>query len=199
MALKSKTTKPGREPKPDWMLPASLRRDAPADQTLITTRPGYQPPKQRDPKPAWMLPASLLIGRPAKVERKHRPANTGPSAATRRDVIARDKRCVCCGADCAGGIPGVDFSLQHIVARGAGGTTDEHANDPSRLVLMCGDGVRGCHGRAESQRTWAERMGYLRRHGINQNKGTVRWHGRRVRLTNDFRVFDARTGKEVSA
>lgn len=31
----------------------------------------------------------------------------------------------------------------------------------ARLLLLCGDGTTGCHGRAESERLWAQEVGLL--------------------------------------
>ncbi|MFC6938198.1 hypothetical protein ACFQHO_53270 [Actinomadura yumaensis] len=34
------------------------------------------------------------------------------------------------------------------------------------LVLVCGSGTTGCHGRIEGNRAWAESLGYLVRRGV---------------------------------
>lgn len=89
--------------------------------------------------------------------RKGAPRKTGPSQGTRAAVIRRDNyRCVRCGR-MMGSSP---FSIQHRKARGMGGTTDPQINSPSNLILLCGDGVRGCHGWVESNREEARESGW---------------------------------------
>jgi hypothetical protein len=56
--------------------------------------------------------------------------------------------------------PWRQYSLQHRVARGAGGTKDPAANAAVNLILLDGDGVSGCHGRAEHDIPWATENGY---------------------------------------
>ncbi len=41
-----------------------------------------------------------------------------------------------------------------------GGTRRDTANDSANLILMCGTGTTGCHGRAEHNPTWAAENGY---------------------------------------
>lgn len=90
--------------------------------------------------------------------------NTGPTPAQRRAVIERDGgRCVCCGkqvADPDTGEPWLQYSLQHRQARGMGGTKRAEVNDWSNLIVMCGTGTTGCHGKAEHDPRWAAAMGY---------------------------------------
>lgn len=77
--------------------------------------------------------------------------DTGPDKNTRDLVKERDDwTCVCCGKPTIG-IPGVDYSVQHRVARGDGGTSDPAINSPANLILLCGSAVTGCHGKAESR------------------------------------------------
>jgi hypothetical protein len=52
------------------------------------------------------------------------------------------------------------MSIQHRRARGMGGSKAPNTNKPSNLILLCGDGVRGCHGYIEQNRTEARRGGY---------------------------------------
>jgi hypothetical protein len=74
--------------------------------------------------------------------------DTGPSRKVRALVLARDGfACAGCGKS----IVGRPYSLQHRNARGMGGTSRAAANSPERLVVLCGDGVTGCHGLAESR------------------------------------------------
>lgn len=84
-----------------------------------------------------------------RAARTRRPArDTGPSAAVRKLVLDRDgMQCAACGVS----MTGRPASIQHRRARGMGGTVDPSANLPSNLVLLCGDGITGCHGLAESR------------------------------------------------
>jgi 5-methylcytosine-specific restriction protein A len=87
--------------------------------------------------------------------------NTGPSPETRQAVMERDGfQCVRCG-NVVSGEPGRDFSLQHRIPRGMGGSRDPRLNLPSNLILLDGSGTTGCHGEVESHRADAETDGYL--------------------------------------
>lgn len=89
--------------------------------------------------------------------RKGASRKTGPSQGTRATVIRRDAgRCVRCGR-MLGTTP---FSIQHRKARGMGGTSDPQINSPANLILLCGDGVTGCHGWVESHREAAREGGW---------------------------------------
>lgn len=89
---------------------------------------------------------------------------TGPTRKTRLAVIRRDEgMCVCCGitvADPDTGQPFREYSLQHRRGRGAGGSRDAVTNSPANLVVLCGDGVSGCHGLVESKRDWGMTLGF---------------------------------------
>jgi len=75
--------------------------------------------------------------------------------------MERDQyRCVRCGNPVTGD-PGVDYSLQHRIPRGMGGSKDPRLNLPSNLILFCGSGTSGCHGEVESKRAEARDAGYL--------------------------------------
>lgn len=54
-----------------------------------------------------------------------------------------------------------DLTAQHRRARGMGGTSDVTIGHPANGVPLCGDGVRGCHGWAESHRHDARLLGWL--------------------------------------
>ncbi|MBM0205776.1 hypothetical protein JNW90_24235 [Micromonospora sp. STR1s_5] len=43
-------------------------------------------------------------------------------------------------------LPRWRVSLHHRRAKGMGGTRRENVNHPGNLMLLCGDGVSGCHG-----------------------------------------------------
>jgi len=42
-----------------------------------------------------------------------------------------------------------------------GGTTRSQSNGPANLLLLCGTGTTGCHGRIEANRTEAYERGWL--------------------------------------
>ncbi|MCG5464172.1 hypothetical protein MED01_002337 [Micromonospora sp. MED01] len=104
--------------------------------------------------------AAALDRKPAK--------NTGPDAATVALVIERDRGCcVRCGKPVAGGVRGLDFSLQHRRARGAGGSRREDTNSPAALILLCGSATTGCHHHVESHRAEARDFGWAIRQSDN--------------------------------
>lgn len=58
-------------------------------------------------------------------------------------------------------------SIQHRRARGSGGTRDGEVHCLGNLLLLCGDGVRGCHGWVECrERAAAEERGLWVRRGV---------------------------------
>lgn len=77
--------------------------------------------------------------------------------AKTRDIVYEraGRRCERCGGN------GPHFSLHHRSARRAGGSKDPAKHAPSNLLLLCGDGVAGCHGLTESRRTEALELGFL--------------------------------------
>lgn len=89
---------------------------------------------------------------------------SGPSLRTRQTVVHRDEgQCVGCGRTVAilqgrTYTPTAQFSLQHRLARGMGGRSVD--NTPANLVVMCGTGTTGCHGRTEREPDWARERGY---------------------------------------
>lgn len=68
-----------------------------------------------------------------------------------------------------------------------GGSKAPNANSPSNLILLCGDGVRGCHGRIEQNRAEARLEGYnVPQFVTNPESIPVKyWDGRTYRLNND--------------
>jgi 5-methylcytosine-specific restriction protein A len=62
-------------------------------------------------------------------------------------------RCIGCGRS--------DLTAQHRRPRGMGGTSEVSIGHPANGVPLCGDGVRGCHGWAEKNRTDALLLGWL--------------------------------------
>lgn len=92
------------------------------------------------------------------------PRDTGPTAAVRALVKARDRgRCVRCEA------PGTN--VHHRVGRGAGGRGKADAartNGPEWLLTLCGFGnASKCHQAVDTDRAAAEADGYvIRRNGL---------------------------------
>lgn len=58
----------------------------------------------------------------------------------------------------------VDFSMHHRLPGQMGGDTRSYWH-PSRIMLLCGSGTTGCHGRVESNRAAAYDLGLLVRRG----------------------------------
>jgi hypothetical protein len=84
--------------------------------------------------------------------------DTGPSQAVRRLVLRRDSfACAGCGKSVAG----IDYSIQHRIARGMGGTSRAEANSPANLVLLCGSATTpdSCHLACEDRKTAMRRRG----------------------------------------
>lgn len=113
---------------------------------------------------------------------------------TRQMVYERDgHRCVKCGRTS-------HLTIQHIRARGMGGTRDPRINAPSNLITLCWwstDGS-GCHPWVEDHPELAERAGWSRPRSsgpapVLYSDGTLRM------LTDDF-MFDSMVmcGPELS-
>lgn len=81
--------------------------------------------------------------------------------------------CEICGKDVNIGM----VSIHHRKPRRAGGTRDPLINDPSNLMLVCGSGTTGCHGKIESNRLQAYRDGYLLYAMDDPQQVPVRIHG----------------------
>lgn len=82
-------------------------------------------------------------------------ASSSISRKAKAVVDARDGgRCRRCGHEC-----GDNFSRQHRIARGAGGSAV--LDRPSNLVTVCGSATTGCHEWMESRRTDAALLGYV--------------------------------------
>lgn len=92
-------------------------------------------------------------------QRAPKPASTGFSYVTRQTIIDRDHmRCQRCGMPID--TSPVGYSIQHRDNRAMGGTSDPRTNLPSNGLTLCGSGTTGCHGKAEANPEWAERLGY---------------------------------------
>lgn len=68
-----------------------------------------------------------------------------------------------------------------------GGSKSPNTNSPSNLILLCGDGVRGCHGYIEQNRAEARRTGFnVPQFVANPESISVAyWDGRTYLLTDD--------------
>lgn len=102
--------------------------------------------------------------RVTKTIRRQRP--TGPTPVQRRAVACRANWCCeLCGTQL--GDPGhparwyEPHSFHHRRPRGMGGTTRVETNEPPNLLLLCGTGTTGCHGRVEADRAAAIAAGWL--------------------------------------
>lgn len=126
---------------------AELRRGGPLRRT---------PKRQRAPK---------TVARPAATD-------TGPTAAQRRTVAERaGYACDLCARP-LGWFDGHHFtwstphSFHHRRPRAMGGTRRADSNEPQNLLLLCGTGTTGCHGRVEASRALAYAAGWL----VHQNE-----------------------------
>ena len=121
---------------------------------------------------------------------------TGPSTRTKQLVTDRAGYCCeICGLALHDGLVWREaHSFHHRRPRGMGGTRDKAANSPANLLLLCGSGVTGCHGRIERERSTAYIYGWLVRQGDDPAQAPV-WVWRQgetpVRLTVDGLVESA--------
>lgn len=126
-----------------------------------------------------------------------RPAKSSDGSftpATRSLILARD-RFTCQNFTCGRRVdtaswPG--YSLQHRIARGAGGTRDPRIADPDNGITLCGSATTGCHGWVESDTTGeAERRGLAVPSWADPETVPVRTPGGWVRLDRHGRVWPA--------
>lgn len=98
---------------------------------------------KRGTKPLTRSQGLARKAEPGSTPKKSR-RDTGPSRETRAMVFARDLGC-CAG--CGKWVRGGQYSVQHRVARGMGGTSRPEANSLENLVLLCGSATTpgGCH------------------------------------------------------
>ena len=67
-----------------------------------------------------------------------------------------------------------------------GGTHQPNTNSPSNLILLCGDGVQGCHGNIEHNRAEARKTGYnVPQFVANPASIPVRYWDSRTYILND--------------
>lgn len=103
---------------------------------------------------------------------------SSPSASTVATLYARaGRRCELCGGPLSG-LAG--WSKHHRRPRGMGGTRVSWVNDVTNLLLLCGSGTTGCHGRVESHREAAYEAGWLLRSGEHPAEVPVLIHARGV-------------------
>lgn len=107
-----------------------------------------------------------------------------PTSATVGLLYARaGRRCELCGGPLSG-LGG--WSKHHRRRKGMGGSRLPWINDVTNLLLLCGSGITGCHGRVESHRTEAYEVGWLLRDGEHPAEVPVLIHARgSVYLTPD--------------
>lgn len=97
---------------------------------------------------------------PARKPMRSRHRNTGPTPETVGIVAKRDQgSCAYCGGEILGE-RGWDWSVQHRLRRGNGGTDREFVNLAGNLVLLCGSGTTKCHGLVEGNPAWARQHGF---------------------------------------
>jgi hypothetical protein len=73
-----------------------------------------------------------------------RPRDTGPDRTTRQLIKERaDWHCEVCGIQ----VYNRRSSIHHRRGRGDGGSSKPEINQPSNLMLLCGTGTTGCHGK----------------------------------------------------
>lgn len=137
-----------------------------------------------------------VIQRAARAKRtidgqRRRPSTTGPTPAQRHQVAERAGHCceLCGLALWSDGAWIRPHSFHHRQPRGAGGTRRPDVNAAFNLLLLCGTGTTGCHGRIESRRTEAYTAGWLVRTGLDpaNTPTTVWWSPRPLLLTTDGR------------
>lgn len=105
----------------------------------------------------------LERARAAKKSRK----DTGPSPAQRNLVVERAAGCCeLCGVQLHDGTGWFRaHSFHHRRPRRQGGSRLAVVNSPANILLLCGTGVTGCHGRVEKNRTDAYAHHWLLRAG----------------------------------
>lgn len=129
-----------------------------------------------------------LAARATKTARRGR--DTGPTVSQRKVVADRAGHCCeVCGLALHDGTTWIrTHSFHHRQPRGMGGRgANLSLNSPGNLLLLCGSGITGCHGRVESRRTEAYLAGWLV-HSFQESTAipvTVWWSPTRLLLTED--------------
>jgi hypothetical protein len=113
------------------------------------------------------------------------------AAIVQQLLVRSGGRCEARGPHCLAGpdgtlatLPRYQVSVHHRLPRGMGGTSLPTVHALPRLLLVCGDGVRGCHGWIERNRAAATARGLLVRHGVDDPAvvPVTLWSGRVVLL-----------------
>jgi hypothetical protein len=124
-------------------------------------------------------------------ERRTGRRGTGPDRSTRELTLERDDyTCACCGNS----IYGRQYSLQHRLARGMGGTSDPAANRPSNLITLCGSATSpgGCHLACEERAARLNGLGFwLKNHQRPRLEPVAHAIHGWVYLLDDGSVMDA--------
>jgi hypothetical protein len=145
--------------------------------------------RRRTPMRRGVVARSTRMVRSVEAKRR-RPTDTGPTAVQRRHVAERaGYLCEACGLALHNGDEWVrPHSFHHRQPRGRGGV-----NSLPNLLLLCGTGITGCHGRVESRRTEAYTAGWLVRTEADPAAEPVEvWcFPAKVLLTDDGRYLEA--------
>lgn len=88
----------------------------------------------------------------------------------------------------------VRSSRHHRIPRGMGGTIDPDAHRLDRLLLLCGDGIAGCHGHIETYREEARVRGLLVNRDEDAGSTPVQLTGGRLVLLDPVGVFYLEAG-----
>lgn len=142
-----------------------------------------------------MLRRNLTPARRKAIKRvllARRYTATGLTAAVLNKCLRRAAgRCETCGGR-LGDRRGVDWSAHHRRPRRMGGSSNDPAvNQPANVLIVCGSGTTGCHGRIESHRTRAYQAGWLLRSGEVPRDTPVRLHGGWRLLGDDGSAVEA--------
>lgn len=83
--------------------------------------------------------------------------STHPKQSTKTLVARRQRyRCAVCGRDLLDAYIRHSFHHRHMRSHPYPGL-----HEPQNLILVCGSGTQGCHGRIHANPEWAYRLGYL--------------------------------------
>jgi 5-methylcytosine-specific restriction endonuclease McrA len=103
---------------------------------------------------------------------RRRTRNTGPTAAAREAVYARDGyRCIRCGT-------GQQLTIQHRVNRAMGGSTDPRINQATNLLTAC----QGCNMHFEAEPAQAYAAGWKVRRPQDPANVPVAYPGGELRM-----------------
>lgn len=151
--------------------------------------------------PLRAKPKSAATGRQPERKPAARP-ETGFSRKVKLTVRTRagegcieDARCECCGVELGryGG------QVQHIVARGMGGTSNPVRSTAANGALLCGTPQSGDHGLAESRDKEMRRKGFWLPQGTDPRMvPMILWSGAEAWRTEDGRYLFKRP-QEVAA